>query len=132
MNAIDRRATPRFPLVRILVVDDEEPIRALLRHVLESAGLEVSEATNGREGLALYRQRPADVVITDIAMPEGDGLDLILELTRDFPNAKIIAMSGDQEKSNLNAAKLLGARQTLQKPFSMDKLLHTVLCELAN
>lgn len=117
-------------MARILLIDDEEAIRALMRSVLESAGLEVTEATNGRDGVALYRQRPADLVITDISMPEGDGLNLILELTRDFSNVKVIAMSGEREQSNLNAAKLLGARQTLRKPFSMDTLLRTVLNEL--
>lgn len=128
----DRRATPRSPLVRVLLVDDEEAIRTLLRTALESVGLEVSEATNGRDGLALYRQQPADLVITDIGMPEGNGLDLILELTREYFGVKVIAMSGEQETRHLNAAKLLGARQTLQKPFSLDKLLRTVLSELAN
>jgi two-component system response regulator (stage 0 sporulation protein F) len=113
-------------------VDDEEAIRTLLRTALESVGLEVSEATNGRDGLALYRQQPADLVITDIGMPEGNGLDLILELTREYFGVKVIAMSGEQETRHLNAAKLLGARQTLQKPFSLDKLLQTVLSELAN
>lgn len=118
-------------MARILLIDDEESIRALLRSVLEGAGHEVSQAANGQDGLALYRQRPVDLVITDIAMPKRDGLELILDLTREFLNAKVIAMSGAAEKEgNLNAAKLLGARQTLQKPFSIDKLLGAVSYEL--
>lgn len=118
---------------KILVIDDQEPIRMLLRAILEGNGHEVSEATNGRDGLALYQRHPADLVITDIAMPEMNGLDLILELTRGFLNVKVIAMSGEQGKDdNLQVAKLLGARQTLVKPFSMEQLLNTVRYELAH
>lgn len=120
-------------MAQILLIDDQEPIRALLRLMLETVGHDVSEATNGRDGLALYRERPADLVITDIAMPEMNGLELILELTRGFLNVKVIAMSGKQGKDDhLQAATLLGARQTLQKPFSIEKLLSTVRDELAH
>lgn len=120
-------------MAKILLIDDHEPIRALLRTVLEGAGHEVSEATNGRDGLALYRERPADLVITDIAMPEMNGLDLIIELTRGYLNVKVIAMSGDYGKdANLDAAKFLGARRTLQKPFTIEKLLSTVRYELVH
>lgn len=120
-------------MAKILIIDDQEPIRTLLRQLLEGAGHEVCEATNGRQGLALYKQRLVDLVITDIAMPEMNGLELILELTRGFLNVKVIAMSGDQgEEDNLSAAKLLGARQTLQKPFSMEQFLSAVRYELAH
>jgi Response regulator receiver domain len=81
-------------MATILVIDDQEPIRKLLRTVLEGAGHEVTEARNGRLGLAAYRERPADLVITDIVMPEMNGLDMILELTRAFLNVKVIAISG--------------------------------------
>jgi DNA-binding NarL/FixJ family response regulator len=64
-------------------------------------------------------------------MPEMNGLDLIWELTRGFVNVKVIAMSGEQGQNNLQVAKLLGARQTLVKPFSMEQLLNAVGCELA-
>lgn len=117
----------------ILIIEDEEPTRVLLRTVLEAAGHEVREASNGRIGLALYRDRPPDLVITDIRMPEMSGLDMILELTREFLNAKVIAISGEQgEEHVLGVAKLLGARQTLHKPFSMEQLLNAVRYEMTH
>ena len=117
----------------ILIIEEEESTRALLRSMLEAAGHEVREAPNGRTGLALYRDRPPDLVITDILMPEMSGLDMLLELTREFLNAKVIAISGEQGEGNvLGVAKLLGARQTLHKPFSMDALLNAVRYEIAH
>jgi len=118
-------------MATILIIDDEEIIRVLLRSALEVEGYEVTEAANGREGLELYRQRPTDLVITDIVMPELNGLDMLLELTREFLHAKVIAISGaGEEKNVLDVAKLLGARQTFQKPFSIPHLLDAVRYEL--
>lgn len=118
-------------MATILIIDDEESIRVLLRSALEAAGYEVTEAVNGRQGLELYRHRPMDLVITDILMPEMNGLDLLLELTRQFLHAKVIAISGAVEERNvLDVAKLLGARQSFQKPFSMPQLLSAVRYEL--
>jgi YesN/AraC family two-component response regulator len=118
-------------MATILIIDDEEAIRALLRTTLEAAGHQVMEAANGRIGLDLYRQRPTDLVITDIAMPELNGLDMLLELTREFLHAKVIAISGvGGEENVLSAAKLLGVRRTFHKPFSMTKLLDAVRYEL--
>jgi two-component system response regulator (stage 0 sporulation protein F) len=120
-------------MASILIIDDEESVRALLRLALEAAGYEVTEAVNGRQGLERYRQRQADLVITDIAMPVMNGLDMLLELTREFLHAKVIAISGvGGEQNVLDVAKLLGARQTLQKPFSMPRLLDAVRYELAH
>ncbi len=120
-------------MATILIIDDEEIIRGLLRSALEAAGYEVVDAANGREGLELYRHRPADLVITDIIMPELNGLDMLLELTREFLHAKVIAISGvGGEKNVLDVAKLLGARRTIQKPFSMPQLLDAVRYELAH
>jgi len=118
-------------MATILVIDDEAIIRVLLRSALEEVGYEVTEAINGREGLKLYRHRPEDLVITDIVMPELNGLDMLLELTREFLHAKVIAISGaGGEKNVLDVAKLLGARQTFRKPFSMPHLLGAVRYEL--
>jgi CheY-like chemotaxis protein len=118
-------------MATILIIDDEELIRRLLRSALEAAGYEVTEATNGRQGLDLYRQRPADLVITDILMPELSGLEMLLALTREFIHAKVIAISGaGEEKSVLGVAKLLGARQTFPKPLSIPQLLEAVRYEL--
>ena len=115
----------------ILIIDDDDLIRVLLRSALEEAGYEVTEAANGRQGLELYRYRPTDLVITDIVMPEMNGLDMLLELTREFLHAKVIAISGaGGERNVLDVAKLLGARQTFQKPFSLPHLLGAVRYEL--
>jgi len=117
----------------ILVIDDHEPIRKLLRAVLEGAGHNVQEAPNGRLGLELYQERPADLIIMDMSMPEMSGLTLMLELARACLDAKIIAISGDMEgKRGLNAAKLLGARHTFQKPFDINALLNAVKYDLAH
>ena len=115
----------------ILIIDDEEPIRALLRFALEAAGYALTEAANGRQGLDLYRQRPTDLIIADMLMPELNGLDLLLDLTREFLHAKVIAISGAGGEQNvLDVAKLLGARQTFEKPFSIPQLLDAVRYEL--
>ncbi len=120
-------------MATILVIDDQKSLRTVIRIVLERAGHEVTEASNGRLGLAVYREKPADLVITDILMPEMNGLDMILELTRAFLNVKVIAISGAPDTENaLGAAKLLGVRHTLHKPFSMDALLKIVQYELAH
>lgn len=120
-------------MASILIIDDEALIRALLRTTLTADGHEVVEASNGRMGLELYRQRPTDLVITDIRMPELNGLDMILELTHGFLNVKVIAMSGVHGDGNeLDVAKLLGARHTFQKPFHLHQLLSAVRYELAH
>lgn len=120
----------RPPMATILVLDDDANVRRLLRAVLESSGYEVLDAAEGRAGLTLYRQRAADLVITDIRMPTLDGLGLMIELTREFLNVKVIAMSGTREL--LGRAKLLGARHTFHKPFDMKELLSAVKYELAH
>jgi PleD family two-component response regulator len=81
-------------MATILIIDNEDTMRVLLRSTLQSAGHAVIEAPNGRIGLDLYRHRPTDLVITDIAMPELNGLDMMLELTREFLHTKVIAISG--------------------------------------
>jgi two-component system response regulator (stage 0 sporulation protein F) len=120
-------------MATVLVINDQKLIRSLLRIALEGAGHEVHEASTGRRGLALYRERAADVIITDIVMPEMTGLELLLELTRTFLNVKVIAISGPLEGEGvLNVAKLLGVRQTFQKPLDMEQLLSAVRYELAH
>lgn len=110
-------------MAKVLIVDDEELVRTLLQMTLEGEGYEVEVATNGRAAVALYEQEPADVVITDIAMPEMSGFDLIVELTRRGTGVKVIAISGLAE--NLAIAKLLGACEVLQKPINLDHLSRT-------
>ena len=118
-------------MATILVIDDQKSICTLLRAALEGNGHEVLEASNGRLGLAVYRERAPDVIITDILMPKMNGLDLMVELNRSFPNVKVITMSGGRE-SGLHAAKLLGARQTFQKPVDIRAVLDAVRDELAH
>ncbi len=121
---------------RILVIEDDAPGRQLYKIVLERAGYEVMEAVNGKEGCKLYRQQPCKLIITDIFMPEKEGLETILELKKEFPDVKIIAVSGGsavghqsgllQADEALKVAKLAGAEQTLQKPVDIHQLVAIV------
>ncbi len=118
-------------MARILVIDDEEDSRALVSQALESDGHEVIPATDGAQGLALQRQLPADLVITDIFMPEADGIETIHELKKDFPRLKVIAMSGGGRSSSmlqsvLTTASALGIDAFLRKPFDLGTLLQSV------
>lgn len=111
----------------ILVVDDEESVRHLLRQIFESVGYRVQEATNGIEAIEAYNLEPADLVIMDIIMPEKEGIETILELRQMYSNIKIIAISGSGEESPyLMMAKHLGADYILDKPFSPEELIDTV------
>lgn len=119
-------------MATILVIDDEQSIRKLLKEVLEKDGYQVLEAANGREGLTIYQKQPVDLVIMDLLMPDTDGLEATLQLTREYLDAKIIAMTGAQGDRNfLDVAKLFGARRTIEKPFDINTLLHIVKEELA-
>jgi len=119
-------------MATILVIDDEQSIRGLLKEALEKAGHRVIEAWDGREGLALYQKQPVDLVIMDLLMPNTDGLEATLQLTREYVDAKVIAITGVQGDRNfLDVAKLLGARRTFEKPFDLNKLIQAVKEELA-
>ena len=109
---------------RILVADDEAAVRQILRRILEDAGYEVVEAFDGEEGVQLYRDAPADLVVTDVLMPGKDGLELIRDLKREFPDVKIIAVSGYEHY--LEMATLIGALHGIQKPIDVKEMLHTV------
>ncbi len=118
---------PGSRMASILIVDDEAPIRTLLRRILEDDGHMVREAENGQIGLTLYREDPADLVITDILMPERDGMEVTLALTQEFLDAKVIAMTGGTGDQNfLNVAKLFGARRVIQKPFTVEEMRRLV------
>jgi DNA-binding NtrC family response regulator len=118
-------------MAKILVVDDERPIRALLRAALERDDHQVFEAANGRLGLECCRERRIDLIITDLVMPEMTGLDFISELARSAVQVKVIAMTGDPGSLHrLATAKLLGMSQILVKPFDLDTLLNMVRNEL--
>jgi DNA-binding NtrC family response regulator len=116
-------------MASILVVDDEEQMRTLLEMLLTRAGHEVVTASNGREGMQRYRARPMDLVITDLIMPEREGVETIIELARGYPLCKIIAMSGGGRVGSqdyLPLAGSLGAHATLAKPFSNERLLKII------
>lgn len=99
--------------------------------MLNRAGFSVEEASDGQVGIAMFHANQPDLIITDILMPELNGLDMILELTRQFLHAKVIAVSGEGGEDNvLDVAKLFGARQTFHKPFSLTQLLDAVRYEL--
>ncbi|MDT7043716.1 response regulator [Candidatus Nitronereus thalassa] len=117
----------------ILLVDDDPDVREVLRKDLQQEGHEVEEAANGQEALVAYRQNPADLVITDIFMPEKGGLELITELRSEFPNSKIFAMSAElpQRKANpLKIAEVLGAIRTFEKPMSLRALRGAIRGEI--
>ena len=109
----------------ILVIDDDELIRRLVNHALTRAGYEVMEASNGRKGLAAFKAAPAELVITDLIMPDMEGLEAIQELRRRSPGLKIIAMSGGGvgwSVDYLKMAEKFGASRILSKPFALGTL----------
>jgi DNA-binding response OmpR family regulator len=116
-------------VARILVIDDEDQPRQMLQQALERAGYEVITARDGNEGIRRFRVAPTDVVITDILMPEKEGLETIRDLRRAFPTVKIIAISGGGRTGGLNfldIAERLGVQHTLQKPFGLRDMLAAV------
>ena len=111
---------------RLLVVDDDADMRLTLKLALELAGYEVDVAGNAREALELQRQQPADVLITDIFMPDADGFEAIDAFRKEFPATKIVVVSGGAQftkRDYLPDAELIGVDATLQKPFDVDTLL---------
>jgi two-component system cell cycle sensor histidine kinase/response regulator CckA len=117
--------SPR-PAGIILVVDDEPGIRKLLRNVLSGVSYLVLEAENGKEAVRKVEASEVDLVITDLAMPEQEGIETIQALRRVRPQLKIIAMSGVFTGTLLRAAERLGAQASLAKPINPDELLDTV------
>jgi CheY-like chemotaxis protein len=113
----------------ILIIDDEAQIRSMIRLVLEREGYIVTEAPDGAEGIRQFRQKPADLIITDLIMPNKDGIGMMIELKKEFPDAKIIAMSGgglNRPEGYLRGAQKLGAVHTLAKPINRQELLRVV------
>ena len=112
-------------MATILVVDDEEYIRSLLRHVLSQAGHTVLEAANGNEGLERFQQTDVDIVFTDLMMPGMGGLELIEALRVASAEVHIIAMSVLGHDA-FPRARELGASSTFDKPFSVSEVLLAV------
>ena len=117
-------------MATILVVDDDQTIRALLREILNNEGHHILEAIDGKQGMKQFQATRPDLVITDILMPEKDGVELIMELQESDQNVKIIAMSGGgrglDAEFNLRIAKDFGAVQQLEKPFTRQAVLGAV------
>ena len=113
----------------ILIIDDDGAVRATLRKVLERAGHDVREAEEGHAGGKAIETRLPDLVITDLIMPGKEGIETIVDLREEYPELKILAISGGgaiDPGGPLEDARLFGADRTMAKPFSMDELIRTV------
>ncbi len=110
---------------RILIVDDNLMMRKLIRNIFIDQGYDIEEANDGMEGLEIARKLDIDLVITDIIMPKMEGIELIMNLKRDFPNIKIIAISGGKPYY-LYMAKKLGIERIFTKPLNIHEFLNAV------
>lgn len=113
----------------VLIIEDEAPIRSLIRTFLEAEGFTVLDAENGKIGIDVYRTNDVDLVITDLIMPEKEGIETIRELKKTNPEVKIIAISGGgvlDPEEYLAIAKRMGVARTLAKPFTHESLVKAV------
>ena len=114
-------------MARILVIDDDPEIRTCLEEILKSAGHEVTLSADGREGMERHRTSPAELVITDLYMPNQEGLETIREFRTRYPGVAVIAMSGMTAAGTmLSVAQKFGAVGVLHKPFAADELFAAV------
>jgi CheY-like chemotaxis protein len=116
--------------MKILVIDDDHLVRYALSRILLSNGYEVVTASDGKRGMAVLRAEHPDVVITDIIMPEQEGIDTIIQIRRERPAIKIIAISGGGRIRNvdfLEMAHSLGASEVIAKPFEANELLSCLI-----
>jgi CheY-like chemotaxis protein len=116
-------------LTSVLIAEDSAELRRTMKLCLEAEGYEVRVASNGAEALVLQNRAPADVLITDLFMPESDGFEAIDSFRKRYPRTRIIAMSGNGKQVRrefLSVARLLGVDATLKKPFGMDALLQAL------
>ena len=116
-------------MAKILVFDDEPSILLMIKKMLERAGYEVEIALNGREGMELFEKGKPDLIVTDIIMPEKEGLETIIEIRKKHPDMKIIAISGGGRigpDGYLPGAKLLGANMVFQKPLDQKEFIEAV------
>lgn len=112
-------------MARILLVDDDAAVRSALKRFLGSLGHDVVELEDGEAAVRVYRERPADLVITDAYMPRVDGLEAVIRLRGEFPGAKIVVMSGGGFRHKTDVLRLAadaGAVATLPKPIDLDEL----------
>ena len=111
---------------RILIVDDDAAVRKVLQSILESAGHQVEAATNGREAVSRIALGGIDLIITDLVMPEQEGIETIKQLRAEYPSVKVIAISGAFGGDYLQIANFMGAHGTLAKPVRVDTVLTAV------
>ncbi len=116
-------------MAKILVIDDEPSLRKILRHTLERAGHEVIEASDGNVGTRIYRTEKIDLMITDLIMPNKEGIETILEAKNAHPTLNIIAISGGGHSAGpdfLRMAKIMGADLAFRKPFQPKEIVAAV------
>jgi YesN/AraC family two-component response regulator len=116
-------------MAKILIIDDDPSILTMLKRMLEKAGHEVDIASNGKEGLEKIESCPPDLLVTDIVMPEKEGLELIVFLRKKNPGLKIVAISGGGRfhyEGYLTSAKMLGADLTFQKPLVHKEFIQAI------
>lgn len=116
-------------MARILVVDDDPVSRSILRGMLEGTGHSVEEAGDGVQAMKAYRRAPFDLVITDIFMPEKEGVELVREMRQEFPGVRIIAVSGGSSSArfdSLDWIQAFGVTHTFTKPFDRLAILAAV------
>lgn len=117
-------------MAHVLLVEDDSQVREMLLETLKQEGHDVTEASNGKEAVTAYRANPPDIVITDIIMPGQDGVETIHTIRREFPEAKIIAISGGSANIRgeylLGTADALGALKTFSKPVDVGELLDAI------
>jgi DNA-binding NtrC family response regulator len=123
-----------LPGQRIMIVDDDPGIRRALYILLSREGFRVTQARDGVEALRLWRDTGGDLVITDLHMPEKNGIEMIVELLSHTPGIRIIAMSGGGQTKRLDLlgnATMLGAVLTIEKPFTLGEMMSVVHRALA-
>jgi len=116
-------------MTKILVIDDDDFVRKLICNALKKAGFEVLDAVDGNDGIKKLHDERSEIIITDILMPDKEGIETIMEIKAMDSNIKIIAMSSGGSSKNmsfLNMAKKVGAPQILSKPFNIAELLEAV------
>jgi YesN/AraC family two-component response regulator len=114
---------------RILIIDDDFHVRDMMERLLRRAGYDAQLAENGVEAVKMHQENPMDLLITDVIMPEKEGLEIITEFRRDYPSVKLIAISGGGRigpANYLKMAKLLGAERTFAKPVDTSQLLSAI------
>ncbi len=115
-------------MARILIIDDDDALRGIIVKSLTFAGHQIRQTDDGRKGVAMFREDPTELVITDMVMPGQEGMETIKILHKEYPDLKIIAMSGGLEGSELylELTKRLGAAYTLTKPFTLQQLKEAI------